>query len=267
MTLLTRFRVSYAVGCLGLFGFLLPLFFIGPTAALNGSPVLAVAFWSVALVGSGGMALAYFVRCPQCGLSLLRSSKRRDRAGVKGLMISCAGCGFDLRNAETLRRYRKAADRGDTDAQYNLGVSYRYGRGVPQDYAEALRWYRMAADRGNADAQNNIGFLYMQGLGVAPDYAEAMRWYRKAADQGETTAQNNIGVLYFQGLGVAQDYSEAMRWYRKAADQGDSAAQYNLGVLYARGLGVPADVNEARSWMQKGAAGGDDDAKKWLASN
>src|SRR5271170_4691658 len=113
MTLLTRFRVTYAVGCLGLFGFLLPLFFIGPTAALNGSPVLAVAFWSLAVVGLGGMALAYFVRCPQCGLSLLCSSKRWDRAGVKGLMISCAGCGYDLRNAETMRRYRKAADRGD----------------------------------------------------------------------------------------------------------------------------------------------------------
>jgi len=68
MTLLTRFRATYAVGCLGLAGFLLPLFFIGPTAALNGSPALAVAFWSLAVIGFGGMALAYFVRCPQCGL-------------------------------------------------------------------------------------------------------------------------------------------------------------------------------------------------------
>jgi TPR repeat protein len=231
MTLLTRFRATYAVGCLGLFGFLLPVMFVGPTATLDGPPALALAFWSLAVIGLGGMALAYFTRCPQCGLSLLRSSKRQDRAGVKGLMISCAGCGYDLRNAEAMRRYRRAADRGDADAQYNLGFSYQSGHGVAQDYVEA------------------------------------MRWYRKAADQGNTAAQNNIGVLYRNGWGVAQDHGEAMRWYRKAAEQGDATAQYNLGIVYARGLGVPADLNEARSWMQKGAAGGDDDAKQWLASN
>jgi TPR repeat protein len=267
MTLLTRFRATYAVGCLGLFGFLLPVMFFGPTATLDGPPALAVALWSLAVAGFGGMALAYFTRCPQCGLSLLRSSKRWDRAGVKGLMISCAGCGYDLRNAEAMRRSRNAAYQGDADAQYNLGVLYRYGRGVAQDYAEAMRWYKKAADQGNADAQNNIGMLYMQGLGVAQDYAEAMRWYRKAADQGEATAQNNIGVLYQNGWGVAQDYGEAMRWYRKVAEQGDATAQYNLGVVYERGLGAPVDLNEARIWMQKAAEGGDDDAKQWLASH
>src|SRR5215472_6965852 len=40
------------------------------------------------------------------------------------------------------------------------------GRGVPQDYAEAAKWFRKAADQGNADAQYGLGLLYFKGLAV-----------------------------------------------------------------------------------------------------
>lgn len=35
---------------------------------------------------------------------------------------------------------RLAAAQGYAKAQYNLGVMYDNGQGVPQDYAEAVRW-------------------------------------------------------------------------------------------------------------------------------
>jgi hypothetical protein len=40
---------------------------------------------------------------------------------------------------------RVRAEAGDAAAQYNLGVMYATGEGVPQDYAEALLWYWLAA--------------------------------------------------------------------------------------------------------------------------
>ena len=36
----------------------------------------------------------------------------------------------------------------DADAQFNLGVMYDTGEGVPQDDAEAVRWFRLAAEQG-----------------------------------------------------------------------------------------------------------------------
>ena len=47
------------------------------------------------------------------------------------------------------------AEQGDADMQALLGLAYREGIGVPQDYAEAAKWYRLAAEQGNApsDAQ------------------------------------------------------------------------------------------------------------------
>jgi TPR repeat protein len=63
------------------------------------------------------------------------------------------------------------AEQGDASAQYNLGVMYANGYGVPQDYAEAVRWYRLAAGQGNAKAQYNLGLMYYNGEGVPQDYA------------------------------------------------------------------------------------------------
>ncbi|MEQ1847607.1 MAG: SEL1-like repeat protein, partial [Nitrospira sp.] len=40
------------------------------------------------------------------------------------------------------------ATQGDADAQYNLGVMYRDGHGVPQDSREAVKWFRLAAAQG-----------------------------------------------------------------------------------------------------------------------
>ncbi|OFW08031.1 MAG: hypothetical protein A3H96_21780 [Acidobacteria bacterium RIFCSPLOWO2_02_FULL_67_36] len=77
--------------------------------------------------------------------------------------------------------YRKAADQGDVTAQFNLGVSYANGRGVPQEYAQAVTWYRKAAEQGEAGAQFNLGMMYSTGKGVPQDYVEAHKWRNLAA--------------------------------------------------------------------------------------
>ena len=38
-------------------------------------------------------------------------------------------------------------------AQYNLGVMYDKGQGVPQNHKTAVKWYRLAAEQGDARAQ------------------------------------------------------------------------------------------------------------------
>ena len=61
--------------------------------------------------------------------------------------------------ATTLREWTPLAERGNTDAQFNLGQMYYYGRGVPRDYKTAVKWYRLAAKQGYAKAQKNLGIL------------------------------------------------------------------------------------------------------------
>ena len=50
---------------------------------------------------------------------------------------------------------------------------YENGRGVTRDDGEALRWFRLAAEQGDADAQFNLGVMYENGRGVTRDDGKA----------------------------------------------------------------------------------------------
>jgi TPR repeat protein len=62
----------------------------------------------------------------------------------------------------------RAAERGDTRAQSELGDLYAEGEGVPQNDAEAAKWYRLAAELGDDYAQQKLGWMYFAGDGVRP---------------------------------------------------------------------------------------------------
>jgi len=113
---------------------------------------------------------------------------------------------------------------------------------------------KLLAEQGNAIAQNNLGIMYRRGRGVAENYAEAVRWYRLAAEQGNATAQVSLGYMYANGDGVPQNGAEAVKWYRLAAEQGNATAQYNLGYMYANGDGVPQNDVRAYMWYSVTAA-------------
>jgi uncharacterized protein len=97
--------------------------------------------------------------------------------------------------ANSLQYYRELAEKGDVDAQAELGSIYLEGRGVPQNYEEALKWYRKAANNGHAGAQFRLGIMYSKGLGAHKDYDEAINWFRQAASQGYEPAKRILEAL------------------------------------------------------------------------
>jgi TPR repeat protein len=181
--------------------------------------------------------------------------------------------------------YRKAAEQGDVQAQYDLGKRYHEGLGVAKDDNEAIKWLRKAgegengkgqdllntieanvedvwvrsaAEQGDAKAQFKLGQRYHHGWGVARSEAEAEKWFRKAAEQGDVEALWFLGWKYEHGRGVARNRAEAVKWYRKAAEQGDAKAQCRLGEKYHKGRDVAQDDGEAVKWYRKAAEQGDE---------
>ncbi|MEE2790942.1 MAG: tetratricopeptide repeat protein [Acidobacteriota bacterium] len=102
------------------------------------------------------------------------------------LVLASMSCSTSIRLLPPagVTELRARAQAGVPGAQFNLGVMYAEGRGVPQDEAAAVYWYRLAAEQGLAEAQLNLGDMYAEGRGVSQDEAEAARWYRLAAAQG-----------------------------------------------------------------------------------
>jgi localization factor PodJL len=59
------------------------------------------------------------------------------------------------------------------------------GGGKGANYKSAAQWFRKAADRGVADSQFNLGILYARGIGVEQNLAESFKWFSLAAAQGD----------------------------------------------------------------------------------
>ena len=63
------------------------------------------------------------------------------------------------------------------------------------NYKSAVEHYKLAADQGNLKARTLVGIFYRKGLGVEQDYAEALKWYRLAAEQGNAEAKAALEEL------------------------------------------------------------------------
>lgn len=138
----------------------------------------------------------------------------------------------------------------ETDALLRAG-SAAYLRG---DHTAAFSVFRQLAAAGNALGQYNLGVYYRDGLGVTQDYDAARRWFEAAAAQDNSDALNNLGVLYDHGLGIAQDSNRARQYFEQAAAKGNPYAMYNLGVLYENGRGIERDSEQATHWFGEAAA-------------
>jgi hypothetical protein len=160
------------------------------------------------------------------------------------------------------------AERGDAEAQLELGIRYHNGMGTPRSNREAARWARLAADQGLARAQVAMGDLCLRGEGVTQSDAEAASWYRKAAKGGDPIGQEQLARLYSGGDGVAQDDRQALEWALKSAEQGLASGQYLAGFLLCCKLpsSVPTDKVAAYAWFTLAAEGGYEGARLFLAT-
>jgi TPR repeat protein len=158
--------------------------------------------------------------------------------------------------ATALKEWQPLAEQGDANSQYNMGLLYARGQGVPQDYEKALAWYQKAANQDVPAAEYNLGVMYANGQGVAANPEEARRWFLKAAAKGVGEAVSGLATIYSEGEGAFQNYSEAEKYYRQAAQRGVASAAFNLGVMYDVGQGVKPDYGEALKWYRQAAEAG-----------
>lgn len=89
--------------------------------------------------------------------------------------------------AATFESMEARATRGEADAQLWLGNYY-----VGKDMFEAVSWWQAAAEQGNPQAQYNLGVAYKRGGVLPKDDDKAEEWWRKAAEGGHSGAQRAL---------------------------------------------------------------------------
>jgi len=155
--------------------------------------------------------------------------------------------------ASSLSKWRKLAEQGKAIAQYNLGISYEYGRGARQNDVEAVKWYKKASEQGLVVAQYRLGVMYENGWGIPSNDIEAVKWYSIAAEQGHLFAQHDLAFMYAAGTGVAQDYVRAYMWLTVAATNGNRLMIKHLNSVSDELTSVQIEEAEkmAREWMKQ----------------
>jgi TPR repeat protein len=202
---------------------------------------------------------------------VMGTSARCAAALVAIVLLASSAANGQAGQTPDIGQLRRAAERGDDEAQYRLGIAYRDGVGVPQDDIEAHVWLSLAANftRDHAQFYGQVagllgsqlakeefllGLIYMRCDGVPADRKKALEWLRKAGAQGDSLAQHTVGTAYFTGNGRPQDYGQAVQWWRKAAEQGLAEAQFDLGDIQERDdQGVARDYREAARWYRTAA--------------
>ena len=155
----------------------------------------------------------------------------------------------DQPNLEALRSHAAA---GDSNAQLDLAIRYREGKGVAKDDAEFLAWAHRAADQGNADAMDFVGFTYLRGAVVKRCPEVAIGYFRAAAKESAQAAFN-LGQCYFGAQGTEQDCEKALEWWKKAAEMGNGRAAACAAMAYRSGEGFAPDAVQARRLAERAA--------------
>lgn len=129
--------------------------------------------------------------------------------------------------AKAIMIWRDLAEKGDSDAAFNLGQAYRLGRGVAADSAQAKKWFEVAAKAGHVDAQVSLGLLLFD----SGSRREGLAWLGRAAERGEARALLVVGTALFNGDDLPQDAVKGYAYVSRAAAQGLPPAKETLAEM------------------------------------
>lgn len=143
--------------------------------------------------------------------------------------------------------YRAAAEGGHAKAQVRIAtILYESGY-----VGKALEFYRKAADQGNTDGMYGVGMIVMGGeVDDKKDLVEARKWFVRAAEQGHGQSLQKLADAYIHGgLGLdeaARSGPEALSWIKRAADADSVSAVKALAEAYRTGkYGLAVDPKQA----------------------
>ena len=124
---------------------------------------------------------------------LIEKAAKEHKAGEAAEEDPLLVHGSYLASQEDAEKLRADAEKGDPKAQYEIGNQY-WGRGSSEEAAEGVKWYRRSAEQGFGDAQFNLGIAYQTGYGVEQDNVQADAWYITAGSSQNFLSAETINL-------------------------------------------------------------------------
>ena len=159
-------------------------------------------------------------------------------------------------------KYIDAANQGNAEAQYQIGLCFSIGDGVKFDLKKAKSWFEKAAKQNHGEAQYELGMCYFYAKGVfAPSRKSTVEWLEKAAGHNVDKALLELGRCYLSRIGTSEpDLEKAIYWFKKAADKNIKWSYWNLGECYRK----LNDIEQAIYWHKLSAEQENNEGSKLL---
>ena len=130
----------------------------------------------------------------------------------EGFPVDPARCKFWLGKLEDM------AEADNAEAQWELGMHFRFGNLVGQNTEFANSWLERAAENGYGEAQHHLAWYLEYGeYGYPIDLDAAQSWYRRAFEQDHPETLYLFAIRQFID---GHPTEEALRLLRKAAEKG-----------------------------------------------
>ncbi len=151
-----------------------------------------------------------------------------------------------------------AIDLGSLEAARMLGLCYLYGTSNCQtNYGKAEKYLMMAAEKGDAEAQFQLGTFYLMGQAGYTDESKGRQWIQSAADKNNVYAIQTLADSYFIGDFTDQDIQQAVAYLERGVAAGYYRSQIGLARCYGAGQGVERNLNKAFELYNKAAVHND----------
>ena len=125
---------------------------------------------------------------------------------------------------------KKAAEKGDAEAQAGMGLAYGKGVGVERDEEKAIDWYKKSAAQGNPVAKVNIAFEYETGIRLKKNRPKAIKLYLEVAQTDNPI--RIIALSRLSSLSLAVNYGKSLTQLKRFIKMGRS-----LNIFGPRGTG------------------------------
>ncbi|KAI8875157.1 HCP-like protein, partial [Backusella circina FSU 941] len=128
--------------------------------------------------------------------------------------------------------YKKAADKGNPMALYELGVASenKNRQAKIQNLSMAIDYFERAYAIGNINATYKLASMYLHGYGVSQDLKKA-KMLEVSAESGHVLSQYKLGILALDTKSSYYNTKEAIKWLKMASSGGFINAHYSLGLL------------------------------------
>lgn len=145
---------------------------------------------------------------------------------------------------------RKAAKKGHTQAMCEMGDYYTdsYDE-FPNNIKKVIYWYTLAADMGDKEAMYQLGVTYFNSKKIELSF-KYFNKYKNNEGRYERV-DYYIGWMYYYGYGTDQNYKKARKWLKKIA-RNYPKASHKLGLIYYYGYGVKKNHKVAYKWFKMG---------------